>query len=142
MLNSETINRKSVMPNVVKSYSEDMIKTQVSNITEVARTFKNGEPKAIRKFAEVVSNRLALEPFRLCGNDEYMHREDITEILAISAISEDMSHQFKGDLKKKLREISRKALHVVFDNIPLREVKEANMVLDIFFDYLTKYKAA
>ena len=119
-------------------YKADMLTRHASQIAEIARDVKNGNGETeakLRDYAQSFAARLRIEPVRLCGNDEHLHPEDASALLAISAISAGMSSLVNGHRREQLDEVSDKASKLVFDNIPLREIEEASLIFNSFSEY-------
>lgn len=118
-----------------KAYNPEMLEDRASQIAVVACNIRDNGKVIIRDYMQGFSERLGNEPHRLCGNDEYMHPEDVADLLAISAISSAMHDKVDGELNHELVSISEKAMDIIFDNIPLCEANEANQILNSFSRY-------
>lgn len=121
----------------------DNYASYIANFPNRINKHEKNRAAIIKKYTRRFIIKVNFELQRFCGNDEYIRPKNVIELLAISTLCKalvkliDDQNEFGGtELKKILDDASQKAIAAVFDNIPYREVKEANSICRQFISII------
>ena len=124
---------------ILRIYKENTVVSCASQLAELTckiAGIENCREAFIRELTQRFDIRLSIEPWCLSIGEDYILPKRVVELLGVAALCRGLSQEVKVlELKQKLNDIEDKAIAFVFDNIPLVEVEEANLVYDAFSRY-------